>query len=80
MSLKRVHQFLAEIWQKQGITGITYDDLPVNPNDNPNRRHSIVEYKENNRVKFFYYKKRIQIVIFNLENICNFEPFLEEQT
>ena len=26
-----------------------------------------------------YYKKRIQIVVFDLKNISNFEPFLKEQ-
>lgn len=81
INLKRVHEFLSDnFWNKMGISGIIYDDLPFNPNLKPNRKYSVVEYKENNYTKFFYYKKRIQIVVFNLENICNFALYLHKQS
>lgn len=81
ITLKRVHEFLASnFWNKMGITGIIYDDLPFNPNSKPNRKYSVVEYRENNNTKFFYYKKRIQIVVFSLKNIRNFELFLKKQS
>lgn len=80
VTLKRVHEFLADnFWEKMGITGIIYDDLPTNPNNKPNRKYSVIKYIENDNSKFFYYKKRIQIVIFKLKNIRNFAIYLEEQ-
>jgi len=80
VTLKRVHDFLSEIWEQIGVTGIIYDDLPANPKNKPNRKYSVVEYEENRKVKFLYYKKRIQIVVFNLNEIYNFSLFLEEQS
>ena len=81
ITLKRVHEFLSDnFWNKMGITGIIYDDLPFNPNNKPDRKYSIIEYKENNYTKFFYYKKRIQIVVFSLKNIHNFDLYLEAQS
>jgi hypothetical protein len=81
ITLKRVNELLAEkYWNKLGITGIIYDDLPSNPISKPNRKYSIIEYSENGSTKFLYYKKRIQIVVFNIRNIRNFEIYLEEQS
>ena len=59
---------------------VIYDDLPVNPFNKPDRKYSVVEYKEYGHTKFFYYKKRIQIAIFSLNNIRNFDIHLEEQS
>ena len=72
VTLDQVNRFLAEnIWNKIGVEGIIYDDKPVNP------RLSGRIYSE---IPNLYYKKRIQIVIFNLKNIHNFELHLEEQS
>ena len=72
VTLQKVHRFLADnIWHKLGVTGIIYDDKPSNRIDK-NRYYS--------EIPDLYYKKRIQIVIFSLENIRNFELFLEEQS
>lgn len=71
VSLDRVHRFLAEnCWQPLGIDGIIFDDIPQNP-EKGGRVHS--------EIPKLYYKKRIQIVIFSLTNIYNFEMLLEEQ-
>lgn len=79
VTLQRVHDFLRErFWTKLGVTGIIYDDLPTNPNRRPNRKYSVVEYEENGKLKFFYYHKRIQIVIFNKNNIHNFALHLDK--
>ena len=81
ITLKRVHEFLSDnFWNKMGVTGIIYDDLPFNPQQKPKRKYSVIEYRENNQTKFFYYKKRIQIVIFSLKNIRNFGFVLEKQS
>jgi hypothetical protein len=80
ITLKQINEFLLnKFWKEKGITGILYDDLPFNPNYKPNRKYSIIEYKENNKLKHMYYKKRIQIVVFNVENIHNFACCLEKQ-
>lgn len=71
VTLERVNRFLAEnIWPDLGVSGIIYDDKPVNP------RKSDRVYSE---IPDLYYKKRIQVVLFNLRNIFNFDLFLEEQ-
>lgn len=81
VTLKEIHEFLLnKFWKEHGITGILYDDLPYNPNNKANRKYSVVEYKEYHQIKYFYYKKRIQIVVFNLKNVHNFELHLEKQT
>lgn len=81
ITLKREHEFLSEkYWQRMSISGIIYDDMPYNPPNKQNRKYSVIEHKEGNNSKFFYYKKRIQIVIFNLKDILNFKLFLEEQS
>ena len=70
-SLAEINRFLAEkVWAKYGIEGIIYDDKPTNPR-NKNRIYS--------EIPDLYYKKRIQIVIFELKNICNFELYLKNQ-
>lgn len=80
VNLEQVHEFLLnKFWKENGITGILYDDLPINPNYKPDRKYSVIEYRENNRTKHMYYKKRIQIVVFNDENIHNFACYLEKQ-
>lgn len=81
ITLKRVHQFLSDnFWNKMNVSGIIYDDLPFNPFKKPNRKYSEVEFVENGKMRFFYYKKRIQLVVFNLENISTFAPYLEKQS
>ncbi|MCC7467224.1 MAG: hypothetical protein IT261_13180 [Saprospiraceae bacterium] len=72
ISLKKVHRFLAdEVWRELGVTGIIYDDIPINKRDNT-RIHS--------EIPDLYYNKRIQVVIFDLEHITDFSVLLEEQT
>lgn len=71
VTLEKVNRFLAEnIWPDLGIDGIIYDDKPTNP------RKSDRVYSE---IPDLYYKKRIQVVLFNLVNISNFELLIEEQ-
>ena len=80
VSLNRVHEFLSDnFWESMGVTGIIYDDMPINPKNKPSRKYSVINHSDNSNNKFFYYKKRIQIVIFNLKNICNFDIYLEKQ-
>lgn len=72
VALEQVNRFLADnIWEEIGVEGIIYDDKPTNP------KKSDRIYSE---IPDLYYKKRIQIVLFNLKNIHNFVLFLEEQT
>ena len=80
VTVKQVHQFLLDkFWKQMGVTGILYDDLPINPRNNVDRKHSVVEYFENGILKYLYYKKRIQLVVFNEKTIRNFALYLEEQ-
>lgn len=71
VKLEQIHKFLAEhIWPDLGIEGVIYDDKPTNP------------YKSDriySEIPDLYYKKRIQFVVFKLDNIHTFAPFLEEQ-
>ena len=79
INLKNVHDYLAdEIWSKKNISGIIYDDLPKNPYFNKNRKYSVINHTEGKN-EVFCYRKRIQIVVFNTENICNFELYKENQ-
>lgn len=65
ISLEQINRFLAErIWVRLGIEGIIYDDKPRNPR-NPERKYSLIPP--------LYYKKRIQIVIFDMKNIHGFK-------
>ena len=70
VTLDEVHVFLAKVWLKFGIEGIIYDDKPTN-SKNKSRVYS--------EIPDLYYKKRIQVVIFDMKNIRNFELYLEEQ-
>jgi hypothetical protein len=81
VTLEHVNQFLADnFWNKMGVTGIIYDDLPSNPSSKTDRKYSIIEYTENGKQKFLYYQKRIQVVIFSPKNIRNFSLFLGKQS
>lgn len=61
LTLEGVNRFLADkVWPKLHITGILYDDKPRNP------RKSNRIYSE---IPELYYRKRIQVVLFNLKNI-----------
>lgn len=64
VTLEQVNRFLADhIWRAIGIEGIIYDDKPTNPKKSDRIYSDIPD---------LYYKKRIQIVIFNLKNIHSF--------
>jgi len=66
ITIDAVHRFLAEkYFIPQKITGIIYDDLPKN-----NRKGRI--YSD---IDPLYYKKRIQLVVFNINNVINFEDY-----
>ncbi len=72
VTLQKVHRFLADnVWRKLGVTGIIYDDLPSNPR-NKDRIYS--------EIPNLYYKKRIQVVLFETKNIHNFSITLQEQS
>jgi hypothetical protein len=78
INLKNVHDYLSEkVWNVMNISGIIYDDLPKNPK-NKNRNYSVIKHVENKN-EVFYYRKRIQIVVFKTENIRNFEIYKEKQ-
>lgn len=75
ITLLSVHKHLSDnYWSKLGVTGILYDDLP----NNKQRKNSLIR-KETNKSEFFYYKKRIQFVVFDLKNVRNFTMFLKKQ-
>jgi len=66
INLRNVNKFLADkVWNKLGIKGIIFDDLPKNSNS---RTYSDITP--------LFYKKRVQIVLFDNENIINFAPHL----
>jgi hypothetical protein len=72
VTLDAIHRFLSEtVWKELAIKGIIYDDKPVNPKHKPERIYS--------EIPDLYYRKRIQIVLFELDNIDNFEIYLENQ-
>lgn len=78
VTLLRVYEYLSdEYWRKLNISGIIYDDLPNN-GKNKTRIQSPIKYEENSS-RIFYYKKRIQIVVFELKDICNFTLYLKNQ-
>ncbi len=73
ISLRQVHELLAQkFWKPMNISGIIFDDLPINPRDKPARKYSVIQYQEHKQIKFMYYKKRIQVVMFFPQNIHNF--------
>lgn len=71
VTLEQVNRFLADnIWNDIGVESILYDDKPINP------------YKSDrvySEIPNLYFKKRIQIVAFNLKNVSNFTLYLEKQ-
>lgn len=70
IELVQIHRFLAEnVWPRMGVTGIIYDDLPKNSSRN-SRTYS--------HVPPLYYKKRVQIVLFNLAILHSFEVLLDK--
>lgn len=72
VTLETVNRFLADnIWKDVGIEGIIYDDKPTNPSYKKDRVYS--------EIPDLYYKKRIQIVLFNVKNVRNFVLHLESQ-
>ena len=71
VTLNMVNRFLeGNVWSKHGIKGIIFDDKPTNPK-NKKRIYS--------EIPDLYYKKRIQVVVFDLKNIRNFVLYLENQ-
>lgn len=73
VSLETVNRFLADkIWPKLKINGIIFNDIPKNPHKKRERIYS--------RIPNLYYKKRIQVVSFKLENIQNFTLYLNKQS
>lgn len=71
-TLDQVNRFLADnFWLKMKVAGIIFDDKPTNP------RKSDRIYSE---IPGLYYKKRIQIVLYSLENIHNFGLLCEKQS
>ena len=60
------------MWPSLNIWGIIYDDKPSNPLKKRDRNYS--------QIPDLYYKKRIQVVSFKLENIHNFALYLDEQS
>lgn len=80
VTLDKVNRYLKDnYWDKLGITGIIYDDLPTNPYRKPERKYSEIVIPDKSNREYFYYQKRIQIVIFELDNVNIFSIFLEEQ-
>lgn len=78
ITLQRVYEYLSDkYWNELNISGIIYDDLPQNVKGK-NRKHSLIKHKEDSE-RVFYYKKRIQIVVFELKDICNFTLYLNNQ-
>lgn len=73
ITLETVNRFLADnIWPSLNICGIIYDDKPNNPVKKRDRIYS--------QIPDLFYKKRIQVVSFKLENIHNFALYLDEQS
>lgn len=71
VTLEEVTRYLADnYWTQMGVTGIIYDDLPQKVNMH-GRTYSVIPP--------LYYKKRIQIVVFNVKNITKFGLELESQ-
>jgi len=70
-TLKEVNKFLADnIWNEIGIEGIIFDDKPTNQKKGGRVYSSIPR---------LYYKKRIQIVLFKLDNVHRFTQYLTNQ-
>ena len=77
--LDKINRFLSEkVWKPLGIKGIIYEDMPSNPFDK-DRIYSSVNYMERRKYMTFYYKKRVQIALFDLTPMSQFEIYLEDQ-
>jgi len=71
VTLEKVNRFLADyVWKAYNISCIIYDDKPTNK---PKKK---LIYSE---IPDLYYNKRIQIAVFDLEDISNFALYLENQ-
>ena len=71
VTLGEINRFLADhVWTKLGVEGIIYDDKPTNPK-NKKRIYS--------EIPNLYYKKRIQMVLFDMKDINNFELILKNK-
>lgn len=71
ISLINVHRFLSDkIWGKLGIKGIIFDDIPKNV---------VVKGRIYSDIEPLYYKKRIQIVLFDTKNIITFAQYSMDQ-
>lgn len=65
IDIRQVHRFLAsEVWPLLKIDGILYDDLPHN-----------TKKRTYSEITPLHYKKRIQIVIFEKENLIDFKLY-----
>jgi len=74
INLKDIHQYMKDtFWDELGVTGIIYDDLPINTHKTSKFRSL---HRVHSEVKPLYYKKRIQIVVFDLGNIRDFKLHL----
>ncbi|WP_430827306.1 hypothetical protein [Chryseobacterium indologenes] len=72
ITLLNVNRFLADnVWNRLGITGIVYDDKPVNKEE---------KGRNSSMIPPLYYRKRIQIVCFDIKLINNFALHLERQS
>ena len=74
VTLLQVHRFLADnVWPNTSppISGVLFDDIPQNPKDKSRVYSEITP---------LYYKKRIQVVLFNRQNMTNFELLIEDQS
>lgn len=72
--IDQVHRYLYDFfWQENNIEGIIYSDTPHNPYRGPQRYSNILLNEGKNQ--FFYFRKRIQIVIFESKKIKEFKLF-----
>lgn len=68
VKLGDVHKFLADkVWPSLNIKGIIFDDVPKNAEAKGRIYSDLLP---------LYYKKRIQVVVFNEGNILNFAPHI----
>lgn len=71
LELYKVHKYLSEeIWPDLGVEGIIFDDIPQN---NAAKGRTYTE------IPPLHYKKRLQVVLYNTENLSNFDLYLENQ-
>lgn len=75
LDLEILNEWLSKhVWSKMKITGIIFDDKPTNvKTQNP-----IVSYYEHDQKKYLPYEKRIQVAIFDLNLVSNFDIFKDD--